>query len=95
MQRKMSFVFFFIFLTVLMSPLMASASNFADTITSYMQGGSYCWFCPILLRFLRELTPLQPISRCNWRGFFGLVGGGIVVLDCVLCRTFFAANATD
>lgn len=79
MQRKMSFVFFFIFLTVLMSPLMASASNFADTITSYMQGGSYCWFCPIFVAIFKGIDSIATNIAMQLAGaFLALLAAGLL-----------------
>lgn len=79
MQGKMFFIFLSVFLAVLICPMMASASYFADTITAYMQNGSYCWFCPVFVAIFKGIDAVATNIAVQLAGaFLALLAAGLL-----------------
>jgi len=79
MQRKMFFIFLSVFFAVLIYPMMGVASTFGEIIASYMQGGSYCWFCPVFVAIFKGIDSISTNIAIQLAGaFLALLAAGLL-----------------
>lgn len=81
MQRKISFAFLFVFLAVLICPMIASASYFSDAIEAYTSAkqGGFCWFCPVFVAIFKGIDVIATKVSIQLAGaFLALLAAGLL-----------------